>query len=134
MSDGLRDALEKLATVLWSDAANNGTDIRHPRVVLENRARDVERILAAHPVEPAGVSDEAVQKVHAAVVQEFKTYGVLTLADVRNALLAAGVFREPPTRERVEQAVREICLFRDVISGTDAVLNLLGGAKPDNGG
>ena len=55
MSDGLRDALEKLATVLWSDAANNDTDIRHPRVVLENRARDVERILAAHPVEPAPV-------------------------------------------------------------------------------
>ena len=45
-----------------------------------------------------------------------------------DALLAAGVFREPPTRERVEQVVREICLFRDVISGTDAVLNLLGGA------
>ena len=32
------------------------------------------------------------------------------------------------TRERIEQVVREICLFRDVISGTDAVLNLLGGA------
>lgn len=43
-------------------------------------------------------------------------------------------FYVPPTRERVEQVVREICLFRDVISGTDAVLNLLGGAKPDNGG
>lgn len=48
MSD-LREALEKLATVLRCDAANQGTDVRHPRVVLENRAADVERLLTDLP-------------------------------------------------------------------------------------
>ena len=58
------------------------------------------------------------------------TWDAVPMHVIRELLAAHPVEPALPivTRERIEQVVREICLFRDVISGTDAVLNLLGGA------
>ena len=206
MTDGLRDALEKLCTRLWADAANNGTDVRHPRVVLENRARDVEKMLASLPAEPVGVSDEArgagLAALHAdndwhksdgggvwranykravdlvleaaqpfmqtqvvasreRVVEVLTTHriectgpGEVTCRDCRDkgwmswsayrqhvadALLAAGVFRELPTRDGISELLLAKLVMLDEThpdasavercrAQADAVLNLLGGA------
>lgn len=42
---GLRIALLTLVSNLRADAENHGADIRHPRLVLENRANDAYRIV-----------------------------------------------------------------------------------------
>lgn len=207
MSDSLRDALEKLAREKiseWYGAEWNASDdtfyetedggatgSRDDDAMLELRGvRLALDLLAKHPAEPVGVSDEAVEagvaawatagavasvQIRAAleaarpfmqpqvvaspkrVAEVLKTELLRQQADewfdvpglaryLRESLLAAGVFREPPTREQIEQALRKrlvdsnfnghlhepvrtqtIDQWVDVLAG--AVLALMGGAK-----
>lgn len=224
MSDGLRDALEKLVEEWrWQGDMKPWQEGGGPDAYeggLDDAAAKLRAALAAHPAEPVGVSDEAVESAVAAfrdahaegvivgrhekairAVLEAATpfmqpqvvasprpveelVGVLSdpnwgkvtglafrervaevartlLVDVTDpdisidgpdslafadALLAAGVFREPPTREQIEQALRKrlvasnfndnlhepmstqtIDQWVDVLAG--AVLALMGGAE-----
>jgi hypothetical protein len=153
MSDSLRDALEKLADEYEADARADG-GLAYHRVVGQLR-----KLLAAHPAEPVGVSDEAVvtpEMVMAAATAIGAKYGhdgAMYCADAERALEAARPFMQPQvvaSRERVVEVLRmhriectgpgEVtcggCRERSWMSWwdyhqhiADAVLALMGGAE-----
>ena len=139
MSDSLRDALEK---VLDRHECITPDTPETNRKILD----DLLAAVAAHPAEPAPVASPVrvaeVLKTELLRQQADEWFDVPGLARyLRESLLAAGVFREPPTREQVIEALakaegrnpegkseawqrmaEETFGFR-----ADAVLNLLGG-------
>ena len=185
----LRVALEKTCDRFEAMAARNG-DVR---LGADAVLKAVRELLAAHPVEPVGVSDEAVEAAQAAWTAAYwkpeparvdwmraaltaalphlqpqpvasrervaevlaGAVGEQSLLDGRDmrhprsahdvaltleaALLAAGVFRLPPTREQLAEAIQHVYGGSlDVRKGSgaqqaaDAVLNLLNGTGVDS--
>ena len=73
------------------------------------------------------------ERVAEVLEEAFNASGrAMTWAAMADALLAAGVFREPPTREQIEQALQEcgIGSYRTIVA--DALLDLLGGTGVDS--
>lgn len=61
-------------------------------------------LLARHPAEPVGVSDEAVEQLHAQVVTEFRRHGQYTLGLARAALEAAAPLMGATPRPTLDRA------------------------------
>lgn len=141
MSDSLRDALEDMCAKADRREAMRRDEGSRP--VPARVGVDVLRsLLAAHPVEPAPVASPEhvaeVLKTELLRQQADDWFDVPGLARyLRESLLAAGVFREPPTHDEISAAVtKAVADYRGYLvfdgCGTvaaDAVLNLLGGAK-----
>lgn len=94
---GLRIALLALVSNLRKDAEAHGNDVRHPRIVLENRASDAYRIvemLDKAEAVPVASRDRIAEVLGQTMFGNQKSHA--SMLGVADALLAAGVFREEP--------------------------------------